>query len=251
MPVPAVAALLERLRPLLGERVSDAVGVRSQFGRSEAYRDPSPPDLVARQPTLGKSARSSASATSIACRSSRSAREPRSKATSPRSQGGLPRHDADGRDLSVQGRRSRLPRAARHRAARRSTRRWATPACSSRRPRRRRDARRDGGDPRLGHDGRPLRQHARQRARRSRRCSPTGGDPHRLARAQVGGGVRPDGPARRLGGDARRDHRAQAARASDAGADRRGALPLPDDRRAGRGRHRHRSASACRSRAAT
>lgn len=45
---PAVGALLERLRPLLGERVSDAAGLRAQFGRSEAYREPSPPELVAR-----------------------------------------------------------------------------------------------------------------------------------------------------------------------------------------------------------
>ena len=48
MPDPAVAALLERLRPALGERISDAAGLRAQFGRSEAYREPSPPDLVAR-----------------------------------------------------------------------------------------------------------------------------------------------------------------------------------------------------------
>ena len=44
----AVASLLERLRPSLGERISDAAGLRAQFGRSEAYREPSLPDLVAR-----------------------------------------------------------------------------------------------------------------------------------------------------------------------------------------------------------
>jgi D-lactate dehydrogenase (cytochrome) len=48
MPNPAVAILLERLRPALGERISDAMALRAQFGRSEAYREPSPPDLVAR-----------------------------------------------------------------------------------------------------------------------------------------------------------------------------------------------------------
>jgi D-lactate dehydrogenase (cytochrome) len=48
MPNSAIASLLERLRPLLGERVSDAIGLRTQFGRSEAYREPSLPDLVAR-----------------------------------------------------------------------------------------------------------------------------------------------------------------------------------------------------------
>ena len=48
MPNAAVASLIERLRPSLGERISDAAGLRAQFGRSEAYREPSPPDLVAR-----------------------------------------------------------------------------------------------------------------------------------------------------------------------------------------------------------
>jgi D-lactate dehydrogenase (cytochrome) len=48
MPNSTVAALMERLRPSLGERVSDAIGLRAQFGRSEAYREPSLPDLVAR-----------------------------------------------------------------------------------------------------------------------------------------------------------------------------------------------------------
>ena len=42
-----------------------------------------------------------------------------------------------------------------------------------RRPRRRRVARRHGGDERERHDDRPLRRHARERARRSRSCSPT------------------------------------------------------------------------------
>jgi D-lactate dehydrogenase (cytochrome) len=54
MPYPAVAALAERLSPLLGARVTDAAGVRAQFGRSEAYREPSPPDLVARPANAGE-----------------------------------------------------------------------------------------------------------------------------------------------------------------------------------------------------
>jgi len=48
MPKPDAAIVLQRLRPSLGERVSDAVGLRGQYGRSEAYREPSLPDLVAR-----------------------------------------------------------------------------------------------------------------------------------------------------------------------------------------------------------
>jgi D-lactate dehydrogenase (cytochrome) len=45
---PTAAGVLQRLRPLLGERITDAIGVCSQFGRSEAYRVATPPDLVAR-----------------------------------------------------------------------------------------------------------------------------------------------------------------------------------------------------------
>jgi D-lactate dehydrogenase (cytochrome) len=50
----AVAEALQRLRPLLAERITDAVGVRAQFGRSEAYRTPAPPDLVARPLNTGE-----------------------------------------------------------------------------------------------------------------------------------------------------------------------------------------------------
>jgi D-lactate dehydrogenase (cytochrome) len=48
MPKATAYALLERLRPLLGERITDSAAVRTQFSRSEAYREPSSPDLVAR-----------------------------------------------------------------------------------------------------------------------------------------------------------------------------------------------------------
>ena len=39
------------LREFLGDRVSDAPGMLAQFGRSEAYHHPAPPDLVARPET--------------------------------------------------------------------------------------------------------------------------------------------------------------------------------------------------------
>jgi D-lactate dehydrogenase (cytochrome) len=54
MPNAVAAAVLQRLRPSLGERISDAVGLRNQYGRSEAYREPSPPDLVARPLDAGE-----------------------------------------------------------------------------------------------------------------------------------------------------------------------------------------------------
>ncbi|MBB4286391.1 FAD-linked oxidase C-terminal domain-containing protein [Roseospira goensis] len=46
-PSDAVAAVLERLRPLLGERLSTAAAVREQHGRDESYHAPVPPDAVA------------------------------------------------------------------------------------------------------------------------------------------------------------------------------------------------------------
>jgi len=45
---PTAAGVFQRLRPSLGARITDAVGVCAQFGRSEAYRVVTPPDLVAR-----------------------------------------------------------------------------------------------------------------------------------------------------------------------------------------------------------
>jgi D-lactate dehydrogenase (cytochrome) len=44
----SAAAVLQRLRPALGGRITDSEGVCAQFGRSEAYRVPTPPELVAR-----------------------------------------------------------------------------------------------------------------------------------------------------------------------------------------------------------
>ena len=142
----------------------------------------------------------------------------------------LARPVADGRDPRGQRRGPRLPRAGgRPPRGARSRARRARPAVR-RRSRRRCDARRHGRDGRLGHDDGPLRQHARERARPRGGARRRHGDPHRLARAQVGGGLRPHRPTRRIGGHARGDHRAPAPRPRRARADRRRALLVPDDR---------------------
>lgn len=47
-------AVLPRLRDILGDRVSAARGTREQYGRSEAYRDPALPDLVAKPLTTAE-----------------------------------------------------------------------------------------------------------------------------------------------------------------------------------------------------
>ena len=80
-----------------------------------------------------------------------------------------------------------------------------------RRPRRRRDARRHGRDERRRHDDRSLRQDARQRARARGRARRRARHPHRHPGREVVRGLRPHRPARRLGGDARRDHRGDGA----------------------------------------
>jgi D-lactate dehydrogenase (cytochrome) len=46
--------VLERLRPILGDAVSASRGVREQYSRSESYRLPSLPDLVARPTTTAE-----------------------------------------------------------------------------------------------------------------------------------------------------------------------------------------------------
>ena len=234
--------LVGALAELLGSRFSQAPSERDLHGRDESAYEAPPPDGVAWPQSTAE-----VSAVLALCHEHRtpvlafgtgSSLEGHVLAVARRP---LARHDADGRDPRDQRRRPRLPRAGRRpsRGARPGARR-ARPALR-RGPGCRRDARRDGGDRRLGHDDGPLREHARPRARARGGARRRHGDPHRLARAQVGGRLRPDEPARRLRGHARRDHRAPAARASGAGADRRGALLVRDDRRARGGRDRHRA----------
>ena len=116
-----------------------------------------------------------------------------------------------------------------------------------RRPRRRRDARRHGRDERRRHDHRSLRQDARQRARARGRPGRRAHHPHGNAGRQVVRGLRPHRAARRLGGNARRDHRGDGQAPRDPGARRRAADLVPRhrerlqdrrlDRRRGRRRH--------------
>ncbi|WP_299439955.1 FAD-linked oxidase C-terminal domain-containing protein [uncultured Rhodospira sp.] len=46
-PADALAAVLDALRPLLGDRLTTSAAVREQHGRDESYHDPMPPDAVA------------------------------------------------------------------------------------------------------------------------------------------------------------------------------------------------------------
>ena len=76
----------------------------------------------------------------------------------------------------------------------------------SRRPRRRRESWRHGGDAGLGHQCRALRHHARSRARADRGAGRRPHRHHRRQGAEVGGRLRPHAPAYRLRGHARHHH---------------------------------------------
>ena len=114
------------------------------------------------------------------------------------------------------------------------------------RPGRGRQPRRHGRDERERHDDDPLRRHASARPRPRSRPRRRQRDPARIADGEDLRGLRPARPLRRLGGNAGRDHRADAAPARAPRARDRLAGGLPDaggglpggdrDRRRGRGR---------------
>ena len=130
------------------------------------------------------------------------------------------------------------------------------------RPRSGRHARRDGGDERGRDDDGALREDARERARARGRARGRPRRPRRQPRAEDLRRLRPARPPDRLRGNARRDHRADAAAPGDSRAGGRPAALVPrrrvrvpcrhGDRRRGGGRHPRSSCStAGRSRRST
>ena len=119
-------------------------------------------------------------------------------------------------------------------------------AAVSRRSGRRCDARRHGGDQRRRNDDGALREDARERSRRRGRAPGRHDRPRGEPRAEDVRRLRPPRPARRLGGDTGRDHRADRSPAGDPGARRRPPALVPrrrvgmpgrdDDRRRRSGR---------------
>ncbi len=101
------------------------------------------------------------------------------------------------------------------------------------RSRRRRVARRHGGDARVGHQRRPLRHDARERRRADRRHGRRQDRPHRAPRAQVVGRLRPDAHLRRQRRHARHHHRGHRQALPAARGDLGRGLQLPDRRRRG------------------
>ena len=104
------------------------------------------------------------------------------------------------------------------------------------RPGRRRDARRHGGDARLGHQRRALRHDARERAVAEGGARRRPRHPDLAPREEVGRGLRPDAPVRRLRGHARHHHRGDGAPLPGAGGDVGRGVRL----RLGRRLHQHR-----------
>ena len=103
------------------------------------------------------------------------------------------------------------------------------------RSRRRRDAGRHGLDPRQRHQRGALRHHARECAGPHHRHRRRPHHENRRARAQIGGGLRPDAAVRRIGGHARRHHRSAPAALWHSGDHGGGGDAVPDHRR--RGQH--------------
>ena len=104
------------------------------------------------------------------------------------------------------------------------------------RPRRRRHARRHGGDARLGHERGALRHDARERA--VAQSGPRRRPDHQdlAPRAKIRRRLRPHAPLRRLGGHARHHHRGDGAAVPGAGGDVRRGVRVQGHRR--RGEHR-------------
>ena len=112
--------------------------------------------------------------------------------------------------------------------------------------------RRHGGDARQRHQRGALRHDARERARRSPSSrAQRRGDPHRHARAQVVGRLRPDAPHGRQRRHARRHHRDHRAALPAARGDVGRDLHVPDASTRRCARRSRSSRSACRSRAAS
>ena len=101
----------------------------------------------------------------------------------------------------------------------------------SARSRRRRLARRHGGDALLGHQCGALRHDEGRRARAQGRAAERRADDHGAPRQEIVLGLRPHAADGRFGRHARRDHRAYAQAAGHSGGDRRRRLPV----RIGRG----------------
>ena len=203
--VPLNPQLLASLRQRLGDRLSTSAAVCEQHGKDESYHAPHAPDAVA----FAHSTEEVAAIVRLCARSQDAghrlrhrhlARRPCRRAARRR----LHRPVADEPGPARQRRGSRRDgRGRRHaQAAERASARHR-PVLPDR-SRRRRDARRHGGDARLGHQRGALRHDARERAGADRRARRRQGHPHRAARPQVGRRLRSDPAVRRLRRHARR-----------------------------------------------
>ena len=107
------------------------------------------------------------------------------------------------------------------------------------RSRRRRHARRHGGDALLGHQRGALRHHEGQRAGDEGGDAGRRADDHRAAREEIGGRLRSHPADGRLGGNARRHHRTDAQAVGHSGSDRLRRLPVSFRRCRLQGDHPH------------
>ena len=245
------AAMLEALQQRFGERCSTAQAVREQHGRDESPIDAPPPEAVVfcestddvvavvkladryAVPVIPFGVGSSLEGHLLAVQGGVSidlSRMNKILAVQPE-------------DLTVDGAGRRHAHAAEQRDP---PHRAVLPD----RPGRRRERRRHERDPRQRHQRGALRHDARERARPDGRDAAGRGDPHRHARTQVVGRLRPDAADGRQRRHARRDHRDHACGSTRCPrrSRRRSAPSRASTRRCAR---RSRSSRwACRSRAA-
>ena len=232
--------------------MNDGESVLDQHAADLSYHPPHRPDVV----VFPESADEVAAVLAYADERRRARRPVRRRHEPRRPRDPAPRRDqprphAHERDRRAAPRRSdRDGPAGRDALAARGGRRPARSLVPGR-PGRRRDARRHGGDERERHDDGALRRHARARARARGRARRRARRPHRHAGGEDVGRLQPDESLHRLGGDARRDHRADAAAAPDSRAHRRRARGVPVGRGSVPRGGGASSASACPSRAAS
>ena len=227
-------SVVAELKALLGDRVSTSAAVREHHGKDESYFPYALPDAV----VFPKTTEEVRDVVNI-CRRHRVPMIPYGVGTS-----------LEGHILAVQGRRVHRPVAdepgargarggprrggagRRHAQAAERTHQAHRPVLPGR-PGRRRDARRHGGDARLGHQRGALRHHARERAVAEGGARRRPHHPDLAPREEIRRGLRPDAPVRRLGRHARHHHRGDGAALPGAGSDVGGGLRL-----------RHRSTAA-------
>ena len=227
----AADAVIATLAARYGNRLVTSHAVREQHGHTTTWIENQPPDAVVFPQTTEEvqevvRLRRRGARAGGRLRRRHLARRPGQRAARrhlPR----FPRHEPRARGPC---RGPRLRHRARHhaQAAQRISARQGSVLPD--RSRRRRLARRHGGDARVGHQCGALRHHEGQCAGAQSRARQRRGDLHRAAGEKVSGGLRPHAAPDRLRRHARHHHRIDVAAVRDSRSDFVRRLPVPERR---------------------